>query len=566
MTLQGWTLIVVFVLGVAALARPLGMYFAAVFEGRRTWLSPAFAPIERGLYAAAGWRADQEQDWKGYAASIVAFSLASVLVLFAILRLQNVLPLNPQGFGAVAPDLALNTAVSFTTNTNWQSYGGETTTSHLSQMVGLTVQNFLSAAVGIAVAVAFSRAFARKDAKTIGSFWVDLTRAVLYVLLPTSIVLALFFIATGVPQTLVGGVQATTLEGAHQDLALGPVASQLAIKMLGTNGGGFFNANSAHPFENPGAIGNFVQTLSIFAIGAGLTIMFGRMAKDERQGWAILAAMGLLFIIGVTGAYWAESQITPALASAGVDPGVGNLEGKETRFGVAASALFAVVTTAASCGAVNAMHDSFTALGGMVPLVNILLGEVVVGGVGAGFYGMLLFVLLTIFIAGLMVGRTPTYLGKKIEAREVKLAVLAILASPLAILIGTALAAGTEWGRAGLQDHGPHGFTEMFYAFASSAGNNGSAFGGLTANSPFYNYGLAAAMLLGRFAIIIPALAIAGSLAAKPALPESLGTFPTRGPLFVTLLAAIVLIVGALTFFPALALGPLAEAATQELF
>jgi K+-transporting ATPase ATPase A chain len=566
MTLEGWTLIIGFVLLVAAIARPLGLYLDAVYAGRGTWLSPVLRPLERGFYALADVKADQEQDWRGYAFALVVFSLLCTLGLYALLRLQGLLPFNPQGFEGVAPNIALNTAVSFVTNTNWQAYGGETTMSHFSQMVGLTVQNFVSAAVGMAVAVAFARGFARKGAGTIGNFWVDTTRGALYVLLPFSILTALAFIALGMPQTLAGSLQATTLEGASQDIAIGPVASQIAIKMLGTNGGGFFNANASHPFENMGAAVNLMQMLSIFAIGAAMTIMFGRMVGDERQGWALLASMGVLFLIGTGALYWAESHATPAMIAAGIDPGAANMEGKETRFGVAASVLFAVITTAASCGAVNAMHDSFSALGGMAPLINMLVGEVIVGGVGAGFYGILVFAILTIFVAGLMVGRTPAYLGKKIEARDVKLAVLAILASPLAILIGTALAASTEAGRAGLQDAGPHGFTEMFYAFASAAGNNGSAFGGLTATSDFYTYAQAAAMLIGRFLVIIPALAIAGNLAAKTTAPASIGSFPTNGPLFILLLAFIIVIVGALTFFPALALGPLAEATAGRLF
>ncbi len=566
MTTQGWVQIALFVLATAALARPTGLYLAAVFEGRRTVLSPLLEPLERGLYAAAGIGRDKEQDWRGYSASLLMFSLISTLTLYALLRLQAFLPLNPQGFDAVPSGIALNTAASFVTNTNWQSYAGESTMSHLSQMAGLTVQNFLSAAAGISVAVAFARGFARRGAGTLGSFWVDMTRTCLYVLLPVSIVLALFFIATGMPQTLASALPAVTLEGAPQDIAIGPVASQVAIKMLGTNGGGFFNANAAHPFENPGAVGNFIQMLAIFAIGAGLTIMFGRMVGDERQGWALLAAMGLLFLTCVTVAYWAESHATPAMIAAGMDQSAGNLEGKELRFGISASSLFAVITTAASCGAVNAMHDSFTAIGGMMVLINILVGEVIVGGVGAGFYGVLVFAILTIFISGLMVGRTPSYLGKKIEAKEVKLAVLAVLASPLVILLGTAIAAATDIGRAGVQNPGPHGFSEIFYAYASTAGNNGSAFAGLTATSDFYSYTLSAAMLVGRFLIMVPALAIAGSLAAKPILPASAGTFPTTGLLFIALLAAIILIVGALTFFPALALGPIAEATAQRLY
>lgn len=566
MTLEGWILILAFIALVATIARPIGLYLDAVFAGRRTLLSVVLKPVENGFYRLAGVKADAEQDWKAYALAILIFSFVCTIALYALLRLQGALPLNPQAFGAVAPNISMNTAVSFVTNTNWQAYAGESTMSHLAQMAGLTVQNFLSAAVGIAVAIAFARGFARKGASTIGNFWVDMTRATLYLLLPISIVLAVVFIALGMPQTLAGSLQATTLEGANQDIAVGPVASQIAIKMLGTNGGGFFNANAAHPFENMGPIVNLIQMLSIFAIGAGLTITFGRMVGDERQGWALLAAMGVLFLIGTGIAYWAEAQATPALIQAGVDPAAMNMEGKETRFGIAASALFAAVTTAASCGAVNAMHDSFSALGGMVPLTNILAGEVIVGGVGAGFYGILVFAILTIFVAGLMVGRTPAYLGKKIEARDVKLAVLAILASPLAILIGTAFAASTEWGRAGVQDAGPHGFTEMLYAFASAAGNNGSAFGGLTATSDFYTYIQAAAMLAGRFLVIVPALAIAGNLAAKPVTPASSGSFPTTGPLFIGLLAFIIVIVGALTFFPALALGPLAEATAGRLF
>jgi len=565
MTIEGWILIGVFVALVALIARPMGLYLTAVFDGRRTWLSPILAPVERGFYRLAGVKTDAEQDWKGYAGALVVFSLAATLALFALMQLQHLLPLNPQGFGPVPANVAMNTAVSFVTNTNWQAYSGETTMSHLTQMAGLTVQNFLSAAAGMAIAVAFARGFARKGAGQIGNFWVDMTRATLYVLLPISILFAVYLMASGVPQTLAGSLPATTLEGVPQDIAIGPIASQEAIKMLGTNGGGFFNANSAHPFENPDAWTNLVQMLSIFAIGAGTTIMFGRMVGDERQGWAILAAMGLLFVVGTGVAYWSETQVGPALVSAGVDPGMGNMEGKEVRFGLSGSALFAAVTTAASCGAVNAMHDSFTALGGMIPLINILAGEVVVGGVGAGFYGILLFAILTIFIAGLMVGRTPAYLGKKIESREVKLAVLAILASPLAILAGTAIASATEIGRSGVLNAGPHGFSEILYSFASTAGNNGSAFAGITVNTDFYTYMHAAAMLIGRFMVIIPALAIAGSLAAKPIAPASAGTFPTSGPLFVGLLAFVIVVVGALTFLPALALGPVAEATANTL-
>jgi K+-transporting ATPase ATPase A chain len=565
MTLEGWVLIVAFTGLIALIARPMGLYLAAVFEGRRTWLSPVLAPIERGFYRLSGFKQDTEQDWKGYAAALVMFSLVATLALFALMQVQHLLPLNPQGFGPVAPNIAMNTAVSFVTNTNWQAYAGEGTMSHLTQMAGLTVQNFLSAAAGIAIAVAFARGFARKCSGQIGNFWVDMTRAALYVLLPISILFAIYLMAAGVPQTLAGSLSATTLEGNAQDIAVGPFASQEAIKMLGTNGGGPFNANSAHPFENPDAWTNLVQMLSIFSIGTGLVVMFGRMVGDERQGWAILTAMGVLFLIGTGVTYWSETQVTPALMAAGVDPSMGNMEGKELRFGISASSLFSVVTTAASCGAVNAMHDSFTAIGGMIPLINILAGEVIVGGVGAGFYGILLFAILAIFIAGLMVGRTPAYLGKKIEAREVKLAVLAILASPLAILIGTAIASSTEVGRAGVLNAGPHGFSEILYSFASTAGNNGSAFGGLTANTDFYTYAHAIAMLAGRFLVIIPALAIAGSLAAKPTAPASVGTFPTNGLLFISLLVFIIMIVGALTFLPALAVGPVAEATANTL-
>jgi K+-transporting ATPase ATPase A chain len=565
MKVEGWILILVFVGLVALIARPMGLYLAAVFDGRRTWLSPMLAPLEQGFYRLGGVKRGSEQDWKGYAASLVMFSLFATLALFALMQLQHLLPLNPQGFGPVAPNVAMNTAVSFVTNTNWQAYSGESTMSHLTQMAGLTVQNFMSAAAGIAVAVAFARGFARRGTGQLGNFWVDMTRATLYVLLPISILFAIYLMASGVPQTLAASLPATTLEGAPQDIAIGPVASQEAIKMLGTNGGGFFNANSAHPFENPNPWTNLVQMLSIFSIGAGLVVMFGRMVGDERQGWAIIAAMAVLFLIGTGIAYWSETQATSALMSAGVDPTFGNMEGKEVRFGFSASALFAAVTTAASCGAVNAMHDSFTAIGGMIPLVNILAGEVIVGGVGAGFYGILLFAILAIFIAGLMVGRTPAYLGKKIEAREVKLAVLAILASPLAILIGTAIAASTDAGRAGVLNAGPHGFSEILYSFASTAGNNGSAFAGLTANTDFYTYAHAIAMLAGRFLVIIPALAIAGSLAAKPTAPASAGTFPTNGPLFIGLLAFVIVVVGALTFLPALAVGPVAEATANTL-
>ncbi|TXM74531.1 potassium-transporting ATPase subunit KdpA [Methylobacterium sp. WL69] len=557
MTINGWIQIALFCAVVLALARPLGGYMTRVFTGERTFLSPVLAPVERGLYRVAGINAAQEQHWLAYALSMLAFHVLGFLALYALLRVQAVLPLNPDGQSAVAPDLAFNTATSFVTNTNWQSYGGETTMSYLTQMLGLTHQNFLSAATGIALAVALVRGFSRASADTVGSFWVDLTRTTLYVLLPLCMALTLFYVWQGIPQTLGGAVEVTTLEGAKQTLAVGPVASQVAIKMLGTNGGGFFNVNAAHPFENPTALSNFVQIVSIFAIGAAMTNVFGRMVGDERQGWAILSAMGVLFLAGTAVVYWAESAGSPVLNAFGLTGG--NMEGKEVRFGILASALFAAVTTAASCGAVNAMHDSFTALGGMIPMINMQLGEIIVGGVGAGLYGILVFVIVTIFVAGLMVGRSPEYLGKKIEGREVKMAMLAILCLPLMMLGFTALATVVAAGLAGPANAGPHGFSEILYAFTSAAANNGSAFGGLTANTAFYNTTLGLGMLFGRFFVIVPALAIAGSLAAKKTVPASAGTFPTHGGLFVGLLVGVILIVGGLTFFPALALGPIVE-------
>jgi K+-transporting ATPase ATPase A chain len=559
MTLNGWIQIAIYCAIVILIVRPLGGYMTRVFAGERTFLSPVLRPVERLFYAAAGVREDREQHWTGYAFGMLIFSLISVVVLYALQRFQDVLPLNPAGMPAVPEGIAFNTAVSFVTNTNWQSYGGESTMSYLVQMAGLTVQNFVSAAVGIALAIALVRGFARRSSPTIGNFWVDLTRAVLYVLLPICVVATVFFVWQGVPQNFGGYVDATTLEGAHQTIAQGPVASQLAIKMLGTNGGGFFNANSAHPYENPTALSNLVQMVLIFAIGAALTNTFGRMVGDERQGWAILSAMGVLFLAGVFIAYWQEAGGGHLLASLGVDTTLGNMEGKEVRFGEALSALFAVVTTAASCGAIIAQHDSFTALGGMVPLVNMMLGEVVIGGVGAGLYGMLLFVIEAIFVAGLMVGRTPEYVGKKIEAKEVKMTMLALLILPASMLGLTALAVSTQAGLAGILNPGPHGFTEVLYAYTSGTANNGSAFGGLTATSLFYTITLGFAMLIGRFLMIVPMLAVAGSLAAKRSLPPSSGTFPTTGPLFVGLLIGVVLIMGGLTFFPALALGPIVD-------
>ncbi|MBP2228723.1 K+-transporting ATPase ATPase A chain [Azospirillum agricola] len=559
MTVNGWIQILVFIALVAAMARPLGGFMTKTFNGERTFLSPLLGPVERGLYRLAGVDAKAEQHWTTYAVSMLLFSAAGMLLLYALQRVQGLLPLNPQGMAAVPADLAFNTAASFTTNTNWQSYGGESTMGHLVQMAGLTVQNFVSAATGIALAMALVRGFARTSARTVGNFWVDLTRATLHVLLPLALPIALFLVWQGVPQTLAGAVDATTLEGARQTISLGPVASQEAIKMLGTNGGGFFNANSAHPFENPNALTNLVQTLAIFAIGAALTNVFGRMVGDERQGWAILAAMGLLFVAGVAVCYWAEAQGNPAFAGFGVDGSAGNMEGKETRFGVAASALFAVVTTAASCGAVNAMHDSFMPLGGMVPMVNMMLGEIIVGGVGAGLYGMLLFAIVALFVAGLMVGRTPEYLGKKLEAKEVKMTMLAVLCLPVMMLGFTALAVATDTGTASMANAGPHGYSEALYAYVSAAANNGSAFAGLGADTLWYNLTLAVGMLVGRFLVIVPMLAIAGSLAAKTRAPASAGTFPTHDGLFVGLLVGVILIVGGLTFFPALALGPIVE-------
>ncbi|RUM97636.1 potassium-transporting ATPase subunit KdpA [Pseudaminobacter arsenicus] len=557
MTINGWIQILIFCAIVVALVKPLGWYMARVFEGERTLLSPVLIPVERGLYAIAGVDERREQHWLTYAVALLFFNAAGFLLLFLLQRLQGLLPLNPMGLGAVAPDSSFNTAVSFVTNTNWQGYGGESTMGYLVQMAGLTVQNFVSAATGIAVAMALIRGFSRASARVVGNFWVDLVRGTLYILLPISLVYALFLVFQGVPQTLSAYVDATTLEGGKQTIAVGPVASQLAIKMLGTNGGGFFNANSAHPFENPNAITNLVQMVSIFAIGAALTNVFGRMVGNQRQGWAILAAMGILFIAGVAVAYWAEAAGNPAFAALGIDGG--NMEGKEVRFGVALSALFAVITTAASCGAVNAMHDSFMPLGGMIPLINMQLGEVIIGGVGAGLYGMLLFVILAIFIAGLMVGRTPEYLGKKIEAREVKMTMLAILSLPLAMLGFSAMAVVLPTALASLANQGPHGFSEVLYAYTSGAANNGSAFAGLSANTLWYNLTISLAMLMGRFLIIVPVLAIAGSLAAKKTVPASVGTLPTDSGLFVGLLTGVVLIVGGLTFLPALALGPIVE-------
>lgn len=557
MTLSGWGLILVYTVLVALLARPVGQWLFALYEGRQTPLHRLLGPVERGFYRASGIDPAREQGWLAYGLHMLAFQVVLTLFTYAVLRLQGTLPLNPRGLAGIGADGAMNTAIAFVTNTNWQWYAGESVLSNFSQMVGLAIHNFLSAATGIAVAFALFRGFARHETRHLGNFWADCTRITLYLLLPACVIYALFLVASGVPQTLASLVNAHTLEGAKQAIVLGPVASQEAIKMLGTNGGGFYNANSAHPFENPTALTNFIQMLSIFAIGSGLTWCFGKAVGNTRQGWAILCAMLILFVAGAGITYWQEADGASVLHHAGNM--AGNMEGKETRFGIAASALFAAITTAASCGAVNAMHDSFTAIGGMIPLFNMQLGEIVIGGVGAGIYGFLLFALLAVFVAGLMVGRTPEYVGKKIEAREVKLAVLAIAVLPLCILGFTALAAVLPAGLAGPLNKGPHGFSEILYAFSSATANNGSAFAGLTAGTPFYNGLLGVAMWVGRFFVIMPVLAIAGSLAVKKHTPATSGSFPTTGPLWVGLLIGVILILGGLTFLPSLALGPIAE-------
>ena len=557
MTLIGWIQILIYCAIIIAITPILGGYMTKVFSGERTFLSPVLHPVEVVIYKIAGVDERREQGWLMYTVAMLLFHVGGFLILYALMRLQPGLPFNPAGQSAVAEDLSFNTAVSFITNTNWQNYGGESTMSYLVQMLGLTHQNYLSAATGIVLALALIRGFARHSARTVGNFWVDVTRCTLYLLLPICIPYALFLVWQGIPQTLGAYVDATTLEGAKQTIALGPVASQIAIKMLGTNGGGFFNANAAHPFENPTALSNYVQIISIFAIGAALTNVFGRMVGNQRQGWAVFAVMGILFLVGVFFCYWAEAHGNDALNALGLTGG--NMEGKEVRFGIVASALFAVITTAASCGAVNAMHDSFTALGGMIPLINIELGEVIIGGVGAGMYGMLLFIIVSIFVAGLMVGRTPEYVGKKIEAKEVKMAMLAILILPLMYLGWTAVAMMVPSAVAAMGNPGPHGFTEVLYAYTSQTGNNGSAFAGLSANTLFFNLSGAVAMFVGRFWMIIPKMAIAGSLAAKKSIPPSAGTFPTTGGLFVGLVIGVIVIIGGLTFFPALALGPIIE-------
>src|SRR5215468_6298226 len=585
MTLLGIGQIVVFFLIVLALTKPVGTYMYRVFEGRRTFLHAVFRPVERLIYWAGGVKEAEEQTWVRYSASLIAFSIFAFLFTYLIQRLQGFLPLNPMHFStpqaptnatSMTPDLAFNTAISFMTNTNWQSYSPDTTLGYLVQMAALAVQNFVSAAVGIAVAIALIRGFARHTSKTIGNFWVDVTRCTLYVLLPISIVAALFFVWQGSIQNFTAPTAAQTLEGAPQTIEQGPLASQLAIKMLGTNGGGYFNANSSHPYENPTPLSNLVQMLLIFVLGAGLTYTFGKMVQDSRQGWAIFATMSVLFLAGALICYWAEQRGNSMTGPMGLQsaytasqPG-GNMEGKEVRFGNAMTALFATVTTDASCGAVIGMHDSFTPLGGLVPLFNIQTDEVIFGGVGAGLYSMLIYVIVAVFIGGLMVGRTPEYVGKKIEQKEVKMAIIAVLATSLVILGFTALSSMAQFAKNGywnppgpatanLSNGGAHGFSEMLYAFTSGAGNNGSAFGGLNANTPWYNLALGLDMLIARFLFIIPALAIAGSLAGKKLIPVTSGTLPTHGSLFVILLIGTIVIVGALTYFPALSLGPIVE-------
>jgi K+-transporting ATPase ATPase A chain len=559
MTLIGWAQIVLVLALVFALAVPLGYYIAAVVQGDRTVLSPVLGPVERGFYKLGGVDPEASMGWLTYAIALVVLQAVHFLLLYAMLRLQQYLPLNPDGQGPMSPQLAFNTAISFVTNTNWQAYSGETALSYGTQMWGLTVHNFLSAATGIAAAVMVARAFAGGGLKVLGNFWVDLTRITLYVLLPLCIVYAIFLIACGVPQTLSGAIDATTLEGAKQSIAIGPVAFQEAIKLIGTNGGGFFNANSAHPFENPTALSNVVETWSEIIIPFSLVVMFGVIVKDKRQGFALFWTMAILMVVFVIGCYAAEAGGNPLLTHLGIDPSMGNMEGKEVRFGTAMSSLFAVTTSATSDGAVIAMHDSFTPLGGMIPMFLIQLGEIVPGGVGSGLYGIIVFALLAVFVAGLMVGRTPEYLGKKVQAKEIKLAMLAVLILPLCILSGTAICLVLPDGVGALSNAGPHGLSEMLYAFSSATGNNGSAFAGLSADIPLLDYGLGICMLLGRFAFMVPVLAIAGSLAAKPKLGESAGTFPTHGPLFIGLLIGVILIMGGLQFLPALSLGPLAE-------
>ena len=563
MTVNGWIQILLYMAMIFAITKPLGSYMYRVFEGDRQPLPRLFGAIERLLCKLCGVDPKQQQDWKQYTLAMLVFSAITLLVTYGIERLQDVLPLNPQNFPPVAPDLAFNTAASFTTNTNWQAYSGESTMSYLTQMAGLAWHNFMSAAIGIGIALALARGITYRlqggAAKTLGNFWVDLVRATVYVLIPISIPIALLLVSQGVIQNFSAYVEITTLEGVKQTLAMGPVASQEIIKELGTNGGGFFNANSAHPFESANPLTSSIEMLLIFSIPAALTYTYGRMARDQKQGWVLFGAMALIFIVGVSVAYRSEAQGNPLMRGMAVDQGVGNWEGKEARFGIANSALFATVTTATSCGAVNSMHDSFTALGGLVPLANIQLGELVFGGVGAGLYAILIYVILSVFIAGLMVGRTPEYLGKKIESREIKLSMLYVLIFPLLILYYSGWSLVAPYGVSSLNNAGPHGLSEILYAYSSAAGNNGSAFAGLNANTPWFNVSLGLTMLAGRFLMIVPAMAVAGSLVGKKAVPESLGTFPTNGSLFVVLLVGVIIIVGALTFFPALALGPIVE-------
>ena len=565
MTPQGWLQILFFLLAIFLVTPVLGGFMSRVFTRQRTWLDPVLRPVERLVYRLTGVDETREMRWTEYAVALLLFSVVSMLVLYAMQRLQSALPWNPQGFAGVAPDLAFNTAASFTTNTNWQAYSGESTMSYFTQMAGLAYHNFMSAAAGIAVAIAFIRGIAQKEKDTIGNFWVDLVRASLWVLIPIAVIGALFLVSQGVVQNLRPYDTVQTVEGAKQVIAQGPAASQEIIKQFGTNGGGFFNANSAHPFENPTPLSNLLAMVGIFAISSGLTYTLGSMTGSRRHGWAVWAAMAFLFLVGVTVAYWSEARGNPMLTAVGADqtatamsPG-GNMEGKEVRFGIANTALFATATTDASCGAINGWHDSFTPLGGLVPLVNIQLSEVVFGGVGAGMYGVLVYIILSVFIAGLMVGRTPEYLGKKIQAFEVQMAMLTVLIFSLVILAFAAISSVTPAGTAGIFNPGPHGLSEIVYAYSSSAANNGSAFGGLSVNTAWYNTTLAVAMLFGRFFMIIPPLAIAGSLSRKKQIPASLGTFPVTTPLFTALLVSVIVIVGALTFFPALSLGPIVE-------
>jgi potassium-transporting ATPase potassium-binding subunit len=559
MTAIGWAQIALVLALVVGCAIPLSQLIAGVFSGQRNFLSPALGPIERGFYRLAGIDPASEQDWFAYTIAMIAFTIASFLSLYAIQRLQNVLPLNPRGFDAVPPDLAFNTSISFITNTNWQNYSGETTMSHLTQMLGLTVHNFLSAATGLAMAFALARGFTRSSATTLGNFWADVTRITLYLLLPIAFVLAFVNIALGVPQTLAGAVEATTLEGAKQVISIGPMASQEVIKQLGTNGGGFFNANSAHPFENPNALTNILQIWSLLLIPVASVLAFGRVVGDMRQGRAILATMGVFLLVGVAVVYWSETSGNPILTALGVDPSAGNLEGKEMRFGQAMSALFTAATTGTGTGAVTTMHDSLTPLGGLVPMFNILAGCIWPGGVGAGLYGFLVVAIIAVFVAGLMVGRTPEYLGKKIEVREMKLAMLAVLIYPLVVLGFSGASVLLQTALDSLGNSGPHGLSEILYAYASTNANNGSAFAGLNGNTLWFNTTLGSAMMLGRFAYAVPVLALAGSLAAKRKIPASAGTFPTDGPLFVGLLVGVIVILYLLQYFPALSLGPVVE-------